>query len=116
LARAASRLDDRLEETGERLMAGAAPTWAVGGRLRANVGGSDASTFREVPMSDVEIQVQEVRPLFTVKSLAAYLECSVRQVRVLLDDGEIRHFKVGRQIRVRPEVVEEYLRRCEGEA
>jgi excisionase family DNA binding protein len=63
-----------------------------------------------------EINVVEVRPLFTVKTLASYLGCSVRKVRVLLAEGRIESFKLDRQIRVRPEAVDVYVAACEREA
>lgn len=67
-------------------------------------------------MCPSEIQVSEVRPLFTVKTLAVFLGCSVRQVRVLLAGGEIESFRMGQQIRVHPEAVDAYIAACKRDA
>lgn len=62
------------------------------------------------------VKVLEVRPLFTVKTLARYLACSERQVRAMLADGRINGFKIGGGVRIEPAEVERYVREQKGEA
>ena len=47
-------------------------------------------------------------PAFTPETLGNYWGVSAATVRNLVRDGALRAFKVGRQIRIRPEAVEEY--------
>ena len=50
---------------------------------------------------------------YTPETLAALWECSSATVRTLVRSGELKAFRVGRQIRIRPEAVALYEDRQE---
>jgi excisionase family DNA binding protein len=49
-----------------------------------------------------------MRYAYTAETLAKAWGVSAATVRTLVRQGELRAFRVGRQIRIRPEAVEEY--------
>ncbi|MBV8592697.1 MAG: helix-turn-helix domain-containing protein [Caulobacteraceae bacterium] len=51
-----------------------------------------------------------MRYAYTAEGLAAHWGVSAATVRNLVRGGELRAFRVGRQIRIRPEAAEEYER------
>ncbi len=66
--------------------------------------------------SPPEIEIIEREPLYTINTLAEYLQCSPRKVRGLIASGHIEVVYIGPQSpRIRPESVDSYLAACEGE-
>lgn len=50
-------------------------------------------------------------PPFTISAAANYLGCSVNQVRRMITEGHLRHFKVGRLVRISQEAMHEFEQR-----
>lgn len=66
---------------------------------------------------DVPLAAEDRRPMFSPKTLAAYLAISERKVRQMIADREIVSYRVAGQRRIKPEDVDAYLdRRREGRA
>ena len=49
-----------------------------------------------------------MRPPFTPDELAERWKCSGETVRAMIREGQLPAFRVGRMLRIRPEVVEEH--------
>jgi excisionase family DNA binding protein len=47
--------------------------------------------------------------LMTLQQIAKYLAVSIRSVRRLIDQGELKSLRVGHQLRVSPRDLESYL-------
>jgi len=45
------------------------------------------------------------KPLFTVQQAAAFLNVTPRTVRRMIDDGRLPAVRLGRMVRIRPEVL-----------
>lgn len=54
-------------------------------------------------------------PALTVPEVAEILRCGQRTVRQMIADGRLEHFRVGRLVRVHPEVVAALMRSEHGE-
>lgn len=66
---------------------------------------------------DVRLAGEDRRPMFSPKTLAAYLAISERKVRQMIADREIVSYRVAGQRRIKPEDVDAYLdHRREGRA
>lgn len=52
-------------------------------------------------------------PLLGIKDVAAYFSIPARSVADAVRARRIRHYRIGKHVRIRPEWVEEYLAECE---
>lgn len=52
-------------------------------------------------------------PLLDIEAAAAYLNVSPRSVADHVRAGRIRHARIGKHIRIRPEWLDEYIVTCE---
>lgn len=59
--------------------------------------------------------IEARRPMFTAKTLAAYLAVSERKVRMMFATGEIPSFFVGGSRRATAEAVDAYLAGCQND-
>lgn len=62
-------------------------------------------------MHQIELVERPPRADYTVAEVAAILRCSQTTVRELLRSGELRSYRVGRNVRVRPEWLDEFRER-----
>lgn len=56
----------------------------------------------------IEIITPPVRCDYTLQEVAQLLRCSPSSVRKLIQAGDLRHYRVRRAVRIRPEWVDEY--------
>lgn len=52
-------------------------------------------------------------PLLDIEAAAAYLNVSPRSVGDHIRAGRIRHARIGKHVRIRPEWLDEYIATCE---
>ena len=73
------------------------------------------TSLRAAP--EARLVAEERQPMFSPKTLAAYLAVSERKVRQMIADREIVSYRVAGQRRIKPEDVDAYLApRREGRA
>lgn len=58
------------------------------------------------PVADSSIAIQ---PLLDVKSVASILDLPARSVYVLVESGQLAHYKLGRRLRFRSQDVERFI-------
>jgi putative molybdopterin biosynthesis protein len=62
-------------------------------------------------VSVINVHNGQVRPMFSIDSLAQYFGVGRNTIKRLIDRGEIPVYRVGAQVRIRPEDVDRYLAR-----
>lgn len=69
----------------------------------------DQATAEGASMSTVKIIDEPLRPFFTIRTLAAYLDCTERAVRNWVADGELPSYKIGGMRRISADDVDRWL-------